>query len=302
MDEDPYESITEECQITISQEQKLRKCGFAFEPEREEPDSPCPVQVTGITMVSPPESCAEYVEEEIFHTPPEHHQSRSVSSADDPGPEIRPGSHQASQKHDGGDFVEDVVLDHRVSEVDVDLKRKKVDSQFTGCDDCLGETEPIVIESEDDEIAETEVVDLSAEENCVKLGERVTEETENVVKHAECETSRGHLGRKNVEDLDAFKYVSSGGVDTRGGRTGVFARRQLPNSFKEPEENEGLWVPRRSLRDTETFKGLVCAAAASIGNGDNTDTDYMKAAKECGLIFYQPRWWPKEGFDDQVVD
>lgn len=290
MDEDPYESITKECQITISQEQKLRKSGFAFEPEREEPESPCQVQVTGITMVSPPGSSAEYVEEEIFHTPPEHHQSRSMSSSD-PGPEIRPGSHQAGQKHNGGDFVEDVVGDHRVSEVEVDLKRKQADSQFTSSSVCLGETEPIVIESEDDEIAETEVVDLSVEENCGKLGERVSEDTENV-----------RLGRKNVEDLDAFRYVSSGGVDTRGGRNGVSARRQLPNSFKEPEENEGLWVPRRSLRDTETFKGLVCAAAARMDSGDNTDTDYMKVAKERGLIFYQPRWWPREGFDDQVMD
>lgn len=297
MDDDPYESITKECQITISQEQKLRECRFALEPEREEPESPpCPVQVTGITMVSPPES----VEEEIFHTPPEHHQSRSVSSSDDPGPEIRPGTHQAGQKSDGD--VEGVVCDHDVSEVEVDLKRKKVDSQLTSRNDCLGETEPIVIESEDSKIAETEVVDLSVEENCVKLGERVSEETENVVDRAECGTSRAPLGRKNVEDLDAFKYVSSGGVGTRGGRKGVPMRRQLPNSFKEPEENEGLWVPRRSLRDIETFKGLVDAAAARMVRGDSTDTDYMKAAKERGLIFYKPRWWPREGLDEQVMD
>ncbi|KAL8112555.1 hypothetical protein AgCh_020033 [Apium graveolens] len=297
MDEDPYESITEDCQITISQEQKLRKCGFAFEPEREEPELPCPVQLTGITMVSLPESSPEYVEEEIFHTPPEHHQSRAGSSSDDPGPEIRPGSHQAGQKHDGGDFVEDVVRGHKVSEVEVDLKTKQVDSQFTSRNDCLGENEAIVIESEDNESTETEVVDLSVEENCVNLGERVSEETENVVEREECVTSRGRLGRKNVEDLDAFRYVSNGGVGTRGGTQDVSGKRQLPNSFKEPEENEGLWVPRRSWRDTETFKGLVCAAAARMDSGDNTDTDYMKVAKERGLIFYQPRWWPSEGFD-----
>lgn len=300
MDEDPYESITRECQITISQEQKLRKSGFAFEPEREEPESPSPVQVTGIMMVSPPESVSEHVEEEIFHTPPEHHQFRSVSSSDDPGPEIRPGTHQVGQKSDGD--VGGVVCDHDVSEVEVDLKRKKVDSQFTSRNDCLGENEPIVSESGDGEIMETEVIDLSVEENCDKLGERVNEETENVVVRAECETSRGRLGRKNVGDLDAFKYVSSGGIGTHGGRKGVSARRQLPNSFKEPEENEGLWVPRRSLRDTETFKGLVDAATARMVSGDSRDTDYMKVAKERGLIFYQPRWWPLEGFDDQVMD
>ncbi|KAK1374881.1 hypothetical protein POM88_031074 [Heracleum sosnowskyi] len=277
MDEDPYESITKECQITISQQQKLRICRFAFEP-----DSPCPVQVTGITMVSPPESGSEYVEEDIFHTPPEHHQSRSVSSSDDPGPEIRPGSHQVVQKSCGD--VEGVVCDHDASEVEVDLKGKKVDSQFTSRNDCLGDTEPVVIESEDSEIAETEVVDLSVDENCDKLGERVSKETENVVEVAECETSRGRLGRKNVEDLDAFKYVSNGGVGTQGGRKGVCARRQLPNSFKEPEENEGLWVPRRSLRDTETFKGLVAAAGARIVSGENSDTDYMKVAKERGCL------------------
>lgn len=77
-------------------------------------------------------------------------------------------------------------------------------------------------------------------------------------------------------------------------------RRELPNSFKEREENEGLWVLRRSFRDNVTFKGLV--GAAGIVSGGSTDTDYIKAAKEHGLAFYRPRWWPREGFDDQVMD
>ncbi|KAK1402122.1 hypothetical protein POM88_001727 [Heracleum sosnowskyi] len=114
--------------------------------------------------------------------------------------------------------------------------------------------------------------------------------------------SRGRLGCKNLEDLEAFKYVSNGGVGTRRRRKGVCAKNQLQNSFKEPEENEGLWVPWRSLRDIETFKGLVVAVGARIVSGENSDTDYMKVAKERGLIFHRPRWWPVEGFDDQVMD
>ncbi|KAL1830018.1 hypothetical protein DCAR_0209419 [Daucus carota subsp. sativus] len=280
MNEDPYQSITNECRISILQEEKLGRSGFAFEPVEEEPEPEEPVRVTGITMVSLPGSESEHMDEEIFHTPPEQHQSRSVSSCDAPGPEIRPGTPQSGRKCVGDVFVEGVVCDDDESGDEVDLKGKKVDSKFNGKN---------VI---DTEMVDTEVVILSDEENC-----------DNVVDNAKCESSRGRFGRKNAEDLDAVRDVSRGGVGTS---RGVSGRRTLPNSFKEQKENEGLWVPRSSVRDRaeressnkpfncEMFEILLASAGIVFSGG--TDTDYMKAARENGLVFYRPRWWPIEGF------
>ncbi|XP_015582129.1 uncharacterized protein LOC8269019 [Ricinus communis] len=84
----PFASIAELCHISSSQEELLKRCRFAGEPETDESlsdesgenDDTTPVESTGIMMISPPESPEEEEEEDheniprdndVFHTPPE---------------------------------------------------------------------------------------------------------------------------------------------------------------------------------------------------------------------------------------
>ncbi|KAK1384146.1 hypothetical protein POM88_021881 [Heracleum sosnowskyi] len=90
--------------------------------------------------------------------------------------------------------------------------------------------------------------------------------------------SRGRLGRKNVEDLDTFKYVSNGGVGTQGGRKGVYARRQLPNSFKEPEENEGLMRYFNEVDLLEHVSHFLDAARENLAPQNQMVSEAHKAA------------------------
>ncbi|KAK1356463.1 hypothetical protein POM88_049719 [Heracleum sosnowskyi] len=85
MEEDPLESIGRECKITYSQDEKLKKCRFALEPEENEEEDSSP-QVTGIVMLSLPESNEDSLETDVFHTPPEQQQSQSMSGSEDQGP------------------------------------------------------------------------------------------------------------------------------------------------------------------------------------------------------------------------
>lgn len=345
MDEDPYESIIIQCQITSSQEEKLENFP-GFRKSEKGKILQCSVQPTGIVMVSPPESFKdpqgeEEEEEEAFHTPPEHPHSQSISSSGDQGPgAVNP---QPVNKKDCGADVEilDVDIGCKDAERTVDLdedsdtqvfsepnlgkeygsgdgftvsknNRVSVESLHSESPNVnLGDTEPIVIETESIEIGSTEVVDLDFEEKCKEL---LTENTVNMdkrVKETEVGCGGGnsdnaganggvHSASKNIEDLDKFKYVPCGGTDKCGMEGGVSGRRELPRSFKEPEKNEGLWVPRVSSRNKKPFKDLFDVGGIVVD--DSKETDFLETAKERGIIFPRPRWWPPEGFGGQGLD
>ncbi|GLT41529.1 hypothetical protein SLA2020_155860 [Shorea laevis] len=82
-EDDPFGSIAELCQVSSSQESLLRRCRFFYQAKasacssEEEGDyndpAYIPVDSTGITMVSPPESAdnENMHLEDLFHTPPE---------------------------------------------------------------------------------------------------------------------------------------------------------------------------------------------------------------------------------------
>ncbi|KAJ8774459.1 hypothetical protein K2173_016905 [Erythroxylum novogranatense] len=106
---DSFAFITGLCRVSSSQEELLRRCPFALEPEESDSElfpecsGEFPVDCTGIVMVSPPESPEECHEganaptdnNDFFHTPPEgsslassqeqHQQQLKRSAAADPG-------------------------------------------------------------------------------------------------------------------------------------------------------------------------------------------------------------------------
>ncbi|XVE65170.1 hypothetical protein DITRI_Ditri07aG0159600 [Diplodiscus trichospermus] len=95
--DDPFGWITEACQLSSSEESRLRHCSYFGQSDSDDSDSDSgcryppdiPVALTGITMVSPPESPQDELandqntvpeDQEIFHTPPEY---RSTSTSFD---------------------------------------------------------------------------------------------------------------------------------------------------------------------------------------------------------------------------
>lgn len=79
--DDPFASITELCQVSSSQEDHLRHCRFVGEPgEDTQASGETDEQLTGIMMITPPDSMSENDENdnntlkdnEIFQTPPEN--------------------------------------------------------------------------------------------------------------------------------------------------------------------------------------------------------------------------------------
>ncbi|KAL8088929.1 uncharacterized protein LOC141697972 [Apium graveolens] len=193
------------------------------------------------------------------------------------------------------DAVRDVVSDCDLSKIECDLKGCKVlesKCEQSGMNECnvsaeiIEYTEPIVIKSVTAEIEVTEVVNMEVEESCKEMGVRVSENPENVEERVKGENSGGHSTDQNVEEYVAGGYVSGGGLLTW---------------FMEPEENEGLSVFEQALNDVKIIMDILEAAENSRGEG-TPDTDFIKAAEERGLTFDRPRWWPPEGFDDQVTN
>ncbi|XP_022718431.1 uncharacterized protein LOC111276815 [Durio zibethinus] len=93
--DDPFDWITDICQVSSSEESRLRLCSYFGMSDSDKSDSDSgwrnppdiPVATTGIAMVSPPESPQDELlnvqytppeDREIFHTPPE---SRSTSTS-----------------------------------------------------------------------------------------------------------------------------------------------------------------------------------------------------------------------------
>ena len=160
----------------------------------------------------------------------------------------------------------------------------------------------------------TEFVDLEAEAIGEELGEdkvfvdlpmRETDVGVAVNKGYEVQKNvNGGSVRKNVEDLDKFKYVRPSGASGVNRKiTGCGGgRRELPSSISGQEKNTG---EEREMGDVtgknRILKGLLDAlkwVAGEMGEGPEVDFDFLETAKSCGMTFPRPRWWPPEGYDD----
>ncbi|GFZ16554.1 hypothetical protein Acr_25g0009630 [Actinidia rufa] len=176
------------------------------------------------------------------------------------------------------------------------------------------DSELLIRETIHQEDANTEVVDLETEEIGEGLSEdkvfvdlpmRETDVGVAVNKGTEVQKNvNGGLARKNVEDLDKFKYVRPSGASGVNRKiTGwVGGLRALPSSISGQEKNTGEEGEMGDVAGkNRILKGLLDAlkwVAGEMGEGSEVDFDFLETAKSCGMTFPRPRWWPPEGYDD----
>ncbi|CAL5359734.1 unnamed protein product [Camellia sinensis] len=158
----------------------------------------------------------------------------------------------------------------------------------------------------------TEILDSGVDE----IGERFCEDTRNVdLPLKEIEEGVG-LGegdevqknggggsiRKNIEDLDNFKYISSSGVNRSGKVTGVGGRLELSSTFSVLSSNAAKQTVKGTLAaKNQIMKDLLDALkmiAGELDDGSGEDVDFLETANKCGMTFPRPRWWPQDGYDD----
>ncbi|KAJ4956384.1 hypothetical protein NE237_013167 [Protea cynaroides] len=81
----------------------------------------------------------------------------------------------------------------------------------------------------------------------------------------------------------------------------VANRRQLPASMRGPMQNAAKrLIPDSSFSENQSLKSLMDAVIELSGGknatGDPGNVDILETAKQRGMTFPRPRWWPPEGF------
>ncbi|PSR91680.1 Titin like [Actinidia chinensis var. chinensis] len=316
-EEGPFGSLIKQCLPTSSQEDFLRTCPFARQSEvfsgDIDGDSPSlgplgiPVSSTGIVMLSPLED---------FQTPPEDSIPAPTDAQMPPPPPPAVIVDALSSRREAFSAIEGCTDSERSVDLGKDsdnlgfseTNSTQMISGWGGGDGffCCAET----IHQED---ANTEIVDLETEEIGEGLSEdkvfvdlpmRETDVGVAVNKGTEVQKNVNGLARKNVEDLDKFKYVRPSGASgvNRKITRWVGGLRELPSSISGQEKNTG---EEREMGDVagknRILKSLLDAlkwVAGEMGEGSVVDFDFLETAKSCGMTFPQPRWWPPEGYDD----
>lgn len=177
------------------------------------------------------------------------------------------------------------------------------------------EKDPVVTDTNRvDDNAMTEVLDLEVEEIGEQLGEDnmfvdlPLKETDVNIGLSEGDemvrNGNGDMGRKNIEDLDKFRYVNPSGVVKRK-ITSAGGRRELPPSISKGGKVAAEETGRGNLAAKDKiFKGLLDALKMVAGQLDGGgseeegDVDFLETAKRRGMTLPRPRWWPPEGYDD----
>ncbi|KAA8526006.1 hypothetical protein F0562_007894 [Nyssa sinensis] len=187
-------------------------------------------------------------------------------------------------------------------------KKLKVSEKNSGLESpnvCLGNNEPVIVETNRNENAGTEVLESEFEEIAEGLG--FGEDTMNVgpqLKETEesmglrkadqlSKNGEGFSVKKNIEDLEKFKYVSSGGINRHGGEDkGFGGRRELPSSISGQAKNVGKESGLgSSSAKHQLLKDLLDAlkmAAKKLDDGSE-DVDFFETAKRRGMTFPRPR-------------
>lgn len=326
--DDPFAFITKRCKPTPSQEEILKTCPFSrqselfpadddsddavFPPSSSEPFG-IPVDPTGIVMVSPPEEFQTPQEDSL---PASDNQIPPPTAADGGGENL---SSAVERAVDLGKDSDDALGFSGTEVVDgvgeTGEMSNGVDGGLGGFDATTAEKEAVINEGTgrdgDDDAFMTEVVDLELEELLednvfVDLPLRETEVDNGVELSGVVKNGNGDVGRKNIEDLDKFRYVGLSGVLKRKVAGGVGGRRELPPSIRKGASVVGQETGWGNLAAKDRiFKGLLDALKMVAGQLDGggseeeeKDVDFLEIARRRGLTLPRPRWWLPEGYDD----
>lgn len=329
--DDPFASLTKRCKPTPSQEEILKTCPFSRQSEVFPADSDdgvlspslgplgIPVDPTGIIMVSPPEEFQTPQEDSLPAASSEDQRPQPPTAVDGGGENLSLSCAVAERAVDLGKDSDDMLGLSGTEVVDgVGDSCNGVDGVLGGFDATTAGKEAVITERTsrvDDDAVMTEVVDLEVEELgednvFVDLPLRETEVDNRVALSGGdgvVKNGNGDLVRKNIEDLDKFRYVGPSGVVNRKVVGGVGGRRELPPSIRKGANVAGEKTRKENLAAKDKiFKGLLDALKMVAGQLDGggseeeeeEDVDFLETAKRHGMTLPRPRWWPPEDYDD----
>uniref|UniRef100_A0A5B7B7M1 Uncharacterized protein n=1 Tax=Davidia involucrata TaxID=16924 RepID=A0A5B7B7M1_DAVIN len=172
------------------------------------------------------------------------------------------------------------------------LKLSEKNSGLESPNVCLGNNEPVIVETTGTEVLESEFEEIGE-------GLGFGEDRMNVDSQLQ---EKGASVRKNIKDLDKFKYVTSGGINRHSEKDkGVRGRRELPFSISGQTKNvgreSGLGTSPAKHKLLKDLLDALKMVAKELDDGSE-DVDFLETAKRRGMTFPRPRWWPPEGFDD----